>query len=156
MSRSWKALILTAAVLLGTLSVMTLASAATDNTRVLHLTDKIIQQTTLDLGKHGFSLGDQFIYGGDVFRGGKKVGTDSVVCTTTRVAGNNSQSQCQITLSLPEGQLTAQGLLPTGRLNVFAITGGTKAYRDAGGYVTGGGNLPNGTVITVYVDNLAN
>jgi hypothetical protein len=117
---------------------MTLASAATDNTTVLHLRDIIIQQTNLGLAKKGPSLGDQFIYGGDVFRGGKKVGTDSVVvCTFTRLAGANTQTQCQITLSLPEGQLTAQGLLPTGALNVLAITGGTGVYRDAGGYVTG-------------------
>jgi hypothetical protein len=151
---SWRALIIAAAVLLGTFSAMTLAAASTDDTTVLHLRDTIIQQTDLDLGNKGPSLGDQFIYGGNLFRGGKKVGTDSVVCTATRIAGANTQFQCQITASLPEGQLTAQGLLPTGNLNIFAITGGTGAYRDAGGYITGR-PAGNGTIITVFVNHLA-
>jgi hypothetical protein len=43
MRRSWKALIVTAAVLLGTLGVMSLASASTDNTTVLHLTGRALQ-----------------------------------------------------------------------------------------------------------------
>lgn len=53
MRRSWKALIVAAAVLLGTLGVMSLASASTDNTTVLHITGKILQTNFLDLGKKG-------------------------------------------------------------------------------------------------------
>jgi hypothetical protein len=55
MRRSWKALIVAAAVLLGTLGVMSLASASTDNTTVLHITGKILQTQFLDLGKKGLN-----------------------------------------------------------------------------------------------------
>ena len=47
--------VIAAAVLVGTLGVMALASASTDNTKVLHLRDTIIQQKNLDLGDPGLA-----------------------------------------------------------------------------------------------------
>jgi hypothetical protein len=157
MPRSWRALIIAAAVLLGTFSIMTLAAASTDNTRVLHLVLKTVQANELDLGGTGPSQGDQVIFSDDVYRGGKKVGTDGGVFTATRVTSGAPDFQGQITFRLPEGQLTAQGLFNAAQQTLtFAITGGTGAYRDAGGYVTGP-NSSSGTVrVTAFVDDLAN
>ncbi len=157
MPRLWKSLIVTAAVLLGSLGVMSLASASTDNTTVLHLVTKTVQSTNLDLGKKGFSQGDQFLFADNVFRGGKKVGTDGGVCTATRVTSSAApQFQCVVSVRLPEGQLTVQGLVDfSGKTSTFAITGGTGRYRDAGGYVVVPNTESNTTAITVFVDDLS-
>jgi hypothetical protein len=156
MPRPWKALIVTAAVLLGTLGVMSLASASADNTTVLHLVTKTVQSTDLDLGKKGFSQGDQFLFADNVFRGGKKVGTDGGVCTATRVTSAAQEFQCVVSVRLPEGQLTVQGLIDfSGKTSTFAITGGTGRYRDAGGYVVVPNTDSDTTAITVFVDDLS-
>jgi hypothetical protein len=152
MRRSWKPLLVAAAVLLGTFSVMTLASASTDRSTVLHLTLKNEQPSNLDLGKHGPSQGDEFILAADVWMSGKKVGTVGAVCVLTRLTPKGEEDQCVLTFSLPKGQITAQVLLVGPATNSFAITGGTGAYRDAGGYGTGTMHNP----VTLFVDDLSN
>jgi type II secretory pathway pseudopilin PulG len=127
---------------------VTLASASassdtqtsdTKSTQVIHLVARTVQDANLDLGEPGDSLGDQFIFSDDLFRGGRKVGHDGGVCTLVRLVPRVSATlQCVITLSLPTGQITIQGL-PTfadgpGSF-LFAITGGTGAYKTAHGQV---------------------
>ena len=137
MRRSWKALTITAAVLLVSFGAMTLASAANNHTTVLHLVHKRIQTTNLDLGAKGSSPGDQMIFADDVFRDGKKVGTAGGACTAVRVTGSAIQYHCQASVRLPKGQLSGQLLAWTSQQTLtYAITGGTGAYRDAGGYAT--------------------
>jgi hypothetical protein len=156
MRRSWKTLIVAAAALLGTLGVMSLASASTDNTTVLHITGKILQFNTVDLGKKGLSPGDQFTQADALFINGNRVGSDGLACTFTRVAGNFNQTQCLLTLRLPKGQITAQTLLnSTDRTFVFAITGGTGAYRDAGGYITSPVTQSTTFPVTLFIDDLS-
>jgi hypothetical protein len=156
MRRSWKALIVAAAVLLGTLGVMSLASASTDNTTVLHITGKILQTNFLDLGKKGLSPGDQFTQADALFMNGKRVGSDGFACTLTRVTGDFFQTQCLLTLRLPKGQITAQTLnSSTAKTFVFAITGGTGAYRDAGGYITSPVTEATTFPVTLFIDDLS-
>ncbi len=92
------------------------------------------------------SLGDYFVATEDLFRKGRKVGHDHATCTLTRLepkTGNPQTGavQCLVTLMLPEGQITTQGVR-TFALDaqeppnfVLAITGGTGAYKAARGSV---------------------
>jgi hypothetical protein len=157
MRRSWKALAITAAVLLVSFGVMTLASASAPNndTTVLHLVHKRIQTTELDLGAKGSSQGDQMVFADDVFRDGKKVGTAGVACTATRVTPSAIQYHCQASVRLPRGQLSGQLLAWTSQQTLtYAITGGTGAYRDAGGYARVPNTQDATYPVTVFVDHL--
>src|SRR5919204_808830 len=157
MRRSWKALIAAAAVLLGTLGVMSVASASTDNTTVLHVTGKVMQTKFLDFGKQGLSQGDQFTQADALFINGKQVGTDGFACTLTRVEGSFFQTQCLLTLRLPDGQITAQTLnSSTAKTFVFAITGGTGAYRDAGGGIPPPATASTTFPVNLFIDDLSN
>jgi hypothetical protein len=157
MRRSWKALAITAAVLLISFSVMTLASAsaAKNDTTVLHLVHKRIETTELDLGAKGSSQGDQMVFADDVFRDGKKVGTAGVSCTAVRVIPSAIQYHCLASVRLPRGQLSGQLLAWTSQQTLtYAITGGTGAYRDAGGYATVPNTQDATYPVTVFVDHL--
>jgi hypothetical protein len=122
------------------------ASTATnrddDDVEVIRLTAKTVQEAAIDLGEEGDSIGDQFVFSEDLYRGGKKVGIDGVVCTIVRLEPMiSATSQCVATAELPKGQITAQGLLTdtgdTGEPEavVLAITGGTGKYKEAQGEV---------------------
>jgi hypothetical protein len=155
MRRSWKALTISAAVLLVTFGFRTLASASNDDTTVLHLVHERVETTELDLGETGSSQGDQTVFADDVFREGKKVGTAAGVCTATRVTRAAIQYHCQASIRLPEGQLSGQLLASTSqRTLTYAITGGTGAYRDAGGYARVPNTQSATYPVTVFVDHL--
>jgi hypothetical protein len=161
MRRSWKALIVAAAVLLGTVGVMSLAAASQGQDTTLTLTTKTIQHTYLDHHPHGFSQGDEIIFADQLFLGGKMVGLDGVVCTVVHAAGPTpgpeSHAQCVATFDLPKGQLTGQGMLALVEMQrhaPFAITGGTGAYRDAGGQGTVTDTSPNTARIVLHIENL--
>jgi hypothetical protein len=117
--------------------------ASTDNkdrVQVIHLVARADQETFLDLGEQGNSLGDQMVFSDNLFRGGKKVGISGATCTLVRLVPRVSVTfQCVVTLSLPRGQITVRGLVsfPEADQTPFfvAITGGTGAYRTAHGEV---------------------
>jgi hypothetical protein len=115
----------------------TSSSATDDEVEVIRVTAVDVQDTFLDLGEPGESLGDQSIFSQDLFRQGEKVGTAGVVCTLVRVEPMVSATvQCVATAELPRGQITIQGLLTfTDGPSTFrlAITGGTGRYRTAHG-----------------------
>jgi hypothetical protein len=124
---------------LGLVAAVALPSrAASSSAKTLQLAAVTIQATTLDLGAAGLSQGDESILTRELFLNGQKVGTAHLVATVTLVAGADSQSQAAATFSLPDGQLSAQGLVTAAQTanRVAAITGGTGAYRQAGGQVT--------------------
>ena len=114
-----------------------------DKVRILHVTLTNPQETDLDLGDPGPSVGDRFRVFGDLVRNGKRVGVAGYECVTLVFrpgpdpAGppEAATDQCTGTLSLPKGQITVQGLVDrTGPVPVtIAITGGTGAYRTAHG-----------------------
>jgi hypothetical protein len=113
------------------------SGAADQPVQVIRLVARQVQVTPLDFGAPGFSPGDQEVVAADLYRGGRKVGQDASVCQVVRVANNAATVQCFITLSLPDGQITTQGLaISTGAgpgTFSLAITGGTGAYRTAHG-----------------------
>lgn len=162
MRRSWKALTVTAAALLATMGVMSLATASATQDRDITLTLRTttIQETSLDHEPHGFSQGDEFIFADQLFMGGKAIGLDGGSCTVVHAAGPTpgpeSHLQCVVTFDLPKGQITAQGMFAMEPLRraPFAITGGTGAYRDAGGQGTVTETGTDTARVILHVDNL--
>ena len=65
--------------------------------------------------------------------GGADRGRFGTACTVTDTFAEGT-FQCQVTLALPDGLLTLQGLVsPVGPRSTFAVTGGTGRYRNARG-----------------------
>jgi hypothetical protein len=114
--------------------------------QTIRLTATSFAAKDVDLNPRGLSLGDQFVATENLFRQGTKAGTDHATCMLTRLepragAPKRFAAQCLVTLVLPEGQVTAQGVR-TGALSqrqlprfTLAITGGTGAYTTARGQV---------------------
>jgi hypothetical protein len=103
----------------------------------LVLTAKTVQSQEVDSAPAGPSLGDFYAFHDDLYQGKKKVGAVDGVCHITYLgdqATGTGTSQCVVTLSLPKGTLTAQGLVEfTEDSAKFAITGGTGRYSGARG-----------------------
>ncbi|WP_328315552.1 allene oxide cyclase barrel-like domain-containing protein [Streptomyces sp. NBC_00388] len=112
-------------------------TARTDSHRVIELdvgNDKVVHS---DVGKHGLSIGDEFIYTDLLSRDGHRVGKDGSSCQVTDLEGDRTTTSCVLSVQLPDGQLTAQSLWTKGSSTVrMAITGGTDAYRGASGELT--------------------
>jgi hypothetical protein len=123
--------------------------------QVIRLVVKGVQESSIDLGKKGFSQGDQEIVGLNVLRGGKKIGEAGQICQFVRVTQASATDLCQIALSLPKGQITAQGLIKSTSAGpgtfFLAITGGTGAYQTAHGQVKITATTTNEVPVTLYV-----
>lgn len=127
----------------GAAAALASPAAATSNHRsqTIHLVAKQTQATLLVLAAPGHGpVGNQILTTDDVYRHARKVGHDAGVCQVVADLGQaGARFQCVATVSLPEGQLTVQGLptlTETGtRPFALAITGGTGAYRTAHGQV---------------------
>jgi hypothetical protein len=117
--------------------------------QIINLTTQTAQEADLDLGPAGFTVGDRFVFSENVFRGGQQVGTDGGECTVTRLEPSpvppgqeptSATVNCVVTIELPKGQVTVQGLVTfseqAGNRFTIAITGGTGAYRTAHGEAT--------------------
>jgi hypothetical protein len=99
------------------------------------------QQAQLDLGDKGDSLGDRYVFSGDVLdhEGGTKIGRLTGFCdTVSRRAANDGEDICFANVVLARGQLMSSttvdhaGFLG-GTPQRISITGGTGIYRDAQG-----------------------
>jgi hypothetical protein len=148
-----KKLVLSAmlALLLAVASVSLASATSSDDgggntTRVINLTATTVQNTDIDLGKSGLSLGDRFVFSDDL--SGDEDGTDGGDCVIVRLDPEDATEanvkavtqQCVVTLSLPDGQITGQGLITftntsTQEPFTVAITGGTGEFRTAHGEV---------------------
>jgi hypothetical protein len=135
MPRRWKALIFLTALLATTLSLVSFASAHTDNVTVLHITAVQVEAHLVDTAPTGGppSLGDALVSSDNLFRDRHKVGFDGVVCTFVRLQHPPSTLQCVVTARLDGDELTVQGFTFDQPTNVYAITGGAGRWRNAGG-----------------------
>jgi len=105
--------------------------------------------TNIDLGKTGFSAGDQDLFTGTLTRAGNRVGRFAGSCTTARV-GQTADQLCEFVLRLGKGQITASGTVRSGQSGpgTFAlpILGGTGRYQGVGGQIsvtaTNGSSFP--------------
>ena len=109
--------------------------------RVLHLFERATGDLAfIDVGAPGPSIGDRLVFSALIFdTAGQQVGRDGAECTIVRIDPTQPPErqqvvQCAISVTLPDGQITVQGLAQ-GTENYFAITGGTGAYRKARGEV---------------------
>jgi hypothetical protein len=105
---------------------------------LIRLVERAQDFTIQDFGTAGPSLGDRIIFTSDLFdEAGNKVGSDGADCVVVRIDPGAPLSeqqvvQCTVTVELADGQITFQGLA-RGTENLFAVTGGTGAYRAARG-----------------------
>jgi hypothetical protein len=124
-----------------TVAAASSAGASRPRPQTIRLVAKQTQATVLVLAAPGRGpVGNQFLVTDEVFRQGRKVGHDVSVCQVVAEPGQASRRfQCVATVSLPEGQLTAQGLATVTETSpqpfTLAITGGTGAYRTAHGQI---------------------
>ena len=109
--------------------------------KVLHLFERSTGDLAfIDVGAPGPSAGDRLVFSAAIFdTNNQQVGRDAAECIIVRVDPNETPDrqqvvQCMISVQLPDGQLTVQGMAQ-GTDNYFAITGGTGAYRKARGEV---------------------
>jgi hypothetical protein len=119
------------------------AAAHSDGKQTLRLVATQDQSETLDLGTPGPSLGDELVFSEVLRERGRQVGTSGVVCTVTSVEVPYEvlTYNCVGTLSLRRGQITLQALIEVQGADDMgpwdiAITGGTGAFRGAGGDAT--------------------
>ena len=112
--------------------------------RFLQLTTRTLQEANVDAPPDGDSVGDRFVFSDTVFREGKEVGTDGGECVLVQFKpGSDHEApeavigQCFATVSLPEGQITAQGLIDFASDGpaTLAVTGGTGEFHNARGEV---------------------
>jgi hypothetical protein len=116
------------------------AAARSGGKQTLRLVATQDQFESIDLGPTGSSLGDELVFSEVLRDHGREVGTSGVVCTVTAVEVPYEvlMYNCVATLSLRRGQITLQALIEVqgaddmGPWDV-AITGGTGAFRSAGG-----------------------
>lgn len=134
-------IVLLAVALIGSSLMLTSANADhrdDDNGESFRLVTVANQFAAIDVGKKGETIGDYIVFSDDVYYQGKKVGYLDGTCTTTRIVGTAFRTNCVVTVSLPGGSLTSQGVLAAASEQdasgfTIAITGGTGRYSDAGG-----------------------
>ena len=156
MPRRWRAFVFLAALLVTTLSFASFASAHTDDVKVLHLRGVQVESQFVDVAPKGPepSLGDSFVLSENLLRDGHRVGISGVVCTFVRLQHPPSAVECVITARLGSDQLTVQGLSFDQPRNVFAITGGTGRWRNAGGQVVVRDVSETESDITLFISDL--
>jgi hypothetical protein len=127
--------------------------------RFFELTTKTVDESIVDTAPTGVSVGDRFVFTDDVFRDFKKVGFDTGECVLFRFepgffrekrkffghepgffGGERQEAfilQCVVTVWLPEGHITLQGLIDFSdkTSDTVAVTGGTGEFRNVGGEV---------------------
>jgi allene oxide cyclase len=107
-----------------------IARAAADET--LTLVERATSDAVTDLGAQGDSAGDILTFANEVYDkdNANKVGSDNGFCART-VAGK--AWECIWTLTLADGQITAEGPFYDTADSELAITGGTGEYAEASG-----------------------
>ena len=142
-----RALLVLAVAATGIMLVATSASSsdrrhASGRVQVLHVHRDVGNDITVDVDGSATaakpapdSIGDEDVFNGKFFKGGKQVGRDGGVCVLVELP---SIYHCVATNWFDEGQLTVQWLgdFAVDAVGHFAITGGTGAYRGATGEVT--------------------
>jgi hypothetical protein len=155
--------VLTAALAIVVLGALTFGSAIAaahgKHNRALRVVGIQNQFQSVDVAPTGPSLGDEIVFSETLRRHGREVGTSGVVCTATEVTPPYEVTtfQCVATLSLRRGQITLQGLVEIqgeGDMGPFtvAITGGTGAFRGAGGEARIRDVGPTTTVYKLFFD----
>jgi len=112
-----------------TLAAATFTAHAGETLKVV---ERPVNETTVDIGAKGDSVGDLLTFANPVFDADNKVqiGSDQGYCV--RVVVGKSW-ECFWTLLLQKGQITVEGPFADAGDSSFAITGGTGKYVGAKG-----------------------
>ena len=120
------------------LGLMTLTSASatptTDRPTTLDFAVQFrpLMENYVDLGAAWFSVGDLLVFQDTLLdQKGATVGTQGGACTITAVLPDGFQTHCVGTASLPDGQISFQGLTSNAPVKPLAVTGGTGTYQAA-------------------------
>jgi Allene oxide cyclase len=127
------ALVATAALMVLVLAVVNgVAYPGSSPGKTIHVVEHATTDTVTDLGPAGDSAGDLLTFANEIFDAADvhKVGTDQGYCVRTE-AGKSWE--CNFTTFLAKGQITIEGPFFDADDSTFAITGGTRAYRNARG-----------------------
>ena len=125
-------LVLLLAIGVGSLS----ASDPARGVRVLTVVERAISDVVVDVGEAGDSLGDILAFGNPIFdaANANEIGRDQGYCVRTNVG---EAWECNWTVILDQGSITVEGpFYDDLRDSQLAITGGTGAFREAGGEMT--------------------
>lgn len=100
--------------------------------KTIHVVERATTDAVTDLGPAGDSAGDLLTFANEIYDGANihKVGTDQGYCVRTEVG---KSWECNYTTFLADGQITVEGPFFDAGDSTFAITGGTRAYRNARG-----------------------
>ncbi|MEI8298883.1 MAG: allene oxide cyclase family protein [Pseudomonadota bacterium] len=112
--------------------VATLAAGTALAAERLQLVERAANETTVDIGAKGDSVGDLLTFANPVFDAANKtqLGSDQGYCVRV-IAGKSWE--CIWTLSLKEGQITIEGPFFDVGDSLFSVTGGTGKYAGAKG-----------------------
>jgi len=122
------------ALVVGVVSPALGSSGDDDNGRTFRVTAIITEETFVDVGDEGESVGDQFIFSDKLLKDGKQVGHDAVVCTI--VSLKRGEAQCVATAWFDGGQITGQVLVSFAEgPPAVPITGGSGKYKGAEGEI---------------------
>jgi hypothetical protein len=115
-------------------------TAAAHGGKALKLRAEQLQFQYVDAAPPGTSVGDEFVFSEKLFERRRHVGMSGVVCTIVHATPPYDvlTLHCVATLRLRKGQIALQGLVELQGLGdpgpfTLAVTGGTGAYRGAGG-----------------------
>ena len=114
-----------------TIAVVT-GGASTAPGQTIHVIEHANTDATADVDPPGDSAGDVLTFHNPVFNAAdsKRMGRDQGYCIRIKAPGSY---ECNWTTFLEDGHITVEGPFFDTRNSVLAITGGTRAYRDARG-----------------------
>jgi hypothetical protein len=122
------------ALTVGAVSPALGSSGDDDGKRTIRVVSVLEEETFVDLGAEGESVGDQFLFTSKLLKGGDEVGHDAVVCTI--VSLERQEAQCVATAWFSDGQITAQVLVNFAEgPPAVPITGGSGEYKGAEGEI---------------------
>jgi hypothetical protein len=131
---------------------MAVPHAAWDQPWTLRFNALTTDQSLLDRGRKGLSVGDVLISDGRlVGLDGRLLGSFGTSCTVLDL-GRRASYQCEGHDELPGGEIQFSGeTVPGQRVQVVAITGGTGDYSQASGQITLVRVKPNVTQVSMTI-----
>jgi hypothetical protein len=119
-------------VLAAGLSMVRLGTSPAAAKTSLMVTERVTNETVVDLGTEGDSVGDTLVFHNDLYddRDANLIGTTNGSCIRTMVG---ELWECTFTTTMEHGSLVVEGPFHDSGRGAFAITGGTGEYSTATG-----------------------
>jgi hypothetical protein len=118
----------------------TAASKSGHQRRVIHVAEKSADdvETFVDVGEEDLSVGDYTVFTNDPIYNAsrsRQIGSANVDCLVVRLGPRDDlEIECDASFTLAGGLITSEGPIDfSRRVNVWAVTGGTEAFKTAHG-----------------------